>query len=61
MTKLVKHLGRVSQSRNEFYNFGLGLGLLLDRVKPDWQSSYFDAGLWLDDIYRASAESRPAN
>ncbi|HEX7677869.1 MAG TPA: hypothetical protein VF713_07080, partial [Thermoanaerobaculia bacterium] len=46
----IKQLGNVSQSRNEFYNFGLGMALVLDRIEPDWQKKYFDAGVWLDDL-----------
>lgn len=46
----IKQLGNASQSRNEFYNFGLGMALVLDRIEPDWQKKYFDAGVWLDDL-----------
>ena len=46
----IKQLGNVSQSRNEFYNFGLGMALVLDRIEPEWQKKYFDAGVWLDDL-----------
>jgi hypothetical protein len=46
----LKHLGNVSQSRGEFYNFGLGVALVLDRIEPGWQKKYFDASVWLDDL-----------
>jgi hypothetical protein len=46
----IKQLGNVSQSRNEFYNFGLGMALVLDRIEPAWQEKYFAPGVWLDDL-----------
>jgi hypothetical protein len=46
----IKQLGNVSQSRNEFYNYGLGMALVLDRIAPEWQKKYFDPGEWLDDL-----------
>ena len=52
----IKQLGNVSQSRNEFYNLGLGMALLLDRVSPGWQEEYFAPGLWLDDLLHEAAE-----
>lgn len=49
-TFLVKHAGRAAQSRTAFYHLGLGKGLLLDRLMPDWKSRYFAPGVWLDDL-----------
>ncbi|HXH41748.1 MAG TPA: hypothetical protein VNN08_24200 [Thermoanaerobaculia bacterium] len=52
----IKHLGNVSQSRNEFYNLGMGIALVLDRIEPEWQKKYFDAGVWLDDLLHEAAQ-----
>jgi peroxiredoxin len=49
-TFLVKHAGRAAQSRTAFYHLGLGKGLLLDKLMPDWKSRYFAPGVWLDDL-----------
>ena len=58
----IKHLGNVSQSRNEFYNFGLGMALVLDRVDPQWQKRYFEPGVWLDDLLdEATQKAKAAN
>ncbi len=46
----IKQLGNVSQSRSEFYNLGLGMALVLDRIEPAWQTKYFAPGVWLDDL-----------
>jgi len=47
---LAKHAGRIARSRTTFYQLGLGKGLLLDRLMPDWKSRYFASGIWLDDL-----------
>lgn len=47
---LVKHAGRAAQSRTAFYHLGLGKGLLLDRLMPDWKTRYFAPGVWIDDL-----------
>jgi peroxiredoxin len=47
---LVKHAGRASQSRTTFYHLGLGKGLLLDRLMPDWKTRYFAPNIWLNDL-----------
>lgn len=47
---LVKHAGRAALSRTAFYHLGLGKGLLLDKLMPDWKSRYFAPGVWLDDL-----------
>lgn len=49
-TFLVKHAGRAAQSRTAFYHLGLGKGLLLDKLMPDWKARYFAPGVWLDDL-----------
>ncbi|HVR44633.1 MAG TPA: hypothetical protein VMS56_14450 [Thermoanaerobaculia bacterium] len=55
----IKHLGRVSRSRSEFYNLGLGLALVLDQIDPAWQARLSDA--WLDRAFLDSvAAARPA-
>jgi peroxiredoxin len=53
-TFLVKHAGRAAQSRTAFYHLGLGKGLLLDRLLPDWKMRYFAPGVWLDDLLFAA-------
>jgi len=53
-TFLVKHAGRAAQSRTAFYHLGLGKGLLLDRLMPDWKTRYFAPGVWLDDLVFAA-------
>lgn len=47
---LVKHAGRTAQSRTTFYHLGLGKGLLLDRLMPDWKTRYFAPNVWLNDL-----------
>jgi peroxiredoxin len=47
---LVKHAGRAAQSRTTFYHLGLGKGLLLDRIMPDWKARYFASSVWLNDL-----------
>ncbi|MFN2532508.1 MAG: TlpA disulfide reductase family protein [Pyrinomonadaceae bacterium] len=47
---LVKHAGRAAQSRTVFYHLGLGKGLLLDRLMPDWKTRYFAPNVWLNDL-----------
>ena len=47
---LVKHAGRAAQSRTTFYHLGLGKGLLLDRLMPDWKTRYFAPNVWLNDF-----------
>lgn len=47
---LVKHAGRTARSRTVFYHLGMGKGLLLDRLMPDWKAGYFDLDTWLDDL-----------
>ena len=47
---LVKHAGRAARSRTTFYHSGLGKGLVLDRLLPEWKNSYFSPGVWLDDL-----------
>jgi hypothetical protein len=51
----IKHLGNVSRSRNEFYNLGMGIALVLDRISPDWQRHYFEQGVWIDDLLHDAA------
>jgi hypothetical protein len=48
----IPNLGRADRSRTEFYTLGLALALQLDHLRPQWQSSYFEPGVWLDDLYR---------
>ena len=52
----IKHAGRVSSNRVEFYGLGLGLALTLDRVQPNWKDSYFEEDLWLDDLLHRALE-----
>ena len=52
----IKHLGNVSHSRSEFYSLGMGIALVLDRIKPDWQKTYFDQGVWIDDLLHDAAK-----
>lgn len=47
---LVKHAGRTAQSRTAFYHLGLGKGLLLDRLMPDWKTRYFAPNILLNDL-----------
>jgi peroxiredoxin len=47
---LVKHAGRAAQTRTAFYHLGLGKGLLLDRLMPDWKTRYFAPNVWLNDL-----------
>jgi peroxiredoxin len=47
---LVKHAGRAAQSRTTFYHLGLGKGLLLDRLMPDWKTRYFAPNVWLNNL-----------
>lgn len=47
---LVKHAGRAAQTRTAFYHLGLGKGLLLDRLLPDWKTRYFAPNVWLNDL-----------
>ena len=51
---LVKHAGRAAQSRTAFYHLGLGKGLLLDKLMPDWKTRYFAPTVWLDDLVMES-------
>ena len=51
---LVKHAGRAAQSRTTFYHLGLGNGLLLDRLMPDWKTRYFAPGVWINDLLMTS-------
>jgi hypothetical protein len=46
----IKHSGRAVRSRTLFYYLGLGKGLLLDRLMPDWKTYYFGEEVWLDDL-----------
>ena len=54
----IRDLGRVSRSRTELYALGMGLALLLDRLQPGWQRTYFQSSLWLDDYFVRSADPR---
>ena len=54
----IRDLGRVSRSRTELYALGMGLALLLDRLQPGWQRTYFQSSLWLDDYFIRSADPR---
>lgn len=56
----IKHAGRVSSNRVEFYGLGLGLALTLDRVQPDWKKSYFEEDLWLDDLLHRALDGTVA-
>lgn len=47
---LIKHAGQAMRSRTTFYYLGLGKGLLLDRLMPNWKSFYFKEDIWLDDL-----------
>jgi peroxiredoxin len=47
---LVKHAGRAARSRLAFYHIGLGKGILLDHILPDWKNRYFAPRVWLDDL-----------
>jgi hypothetical protein len=53
---LVKHAGRLTKSRTEFYHLGLGKCLLLDRLDLTWKERYFDAGVWLPDLIEAAMQ-----
>lgn len=35
---------------SSFYGIGHGLAELLDAVDPTWKETYFDPGVWLDDL-----------
>ena len=56
----IKHAGRVSRSRLEFYSLGLGLALTLDRLDADWKSRYFEAEVWVDDLLHDAAAPESA-
>jgi len=47
---MVKHAGRISRSRTEFYALGQGIAIVLDRLDPDWKERCFRPGVWLDDL-----------
>jgi len=53
---LAKHAGRAARSREAFYHLGLGKGLLLDRLAPDWKNRYFALKVWLDDLLIAALD-----
>lgn len=50
----IKHAGRAMRSRTTFYYLGLGKGLLLDRIMPDWKARYFAPDVWLDGLLTAA-------
>jgi hypothetical protein len=33
-----------------FYGIGHGLAELLDAIHPTWKDTYFEPGVWLDDL-----------
>lgn len=47
---VIKHAGRATRNRTTFYYLGLGKGLLLDRLMPNWKNFYFKEDIWLDDL-----------
>lgn len=51
---LVKHAGRAARSRDAFYHIGLGKGLLLDRLLPEWKVRYFAPDVWVNDLLMAA-------
>jgi hypothetical protein len=53
---VIKHAGRAVKSRTLFYYMGLGKLLLLDRIAPDWKTSYFEPDVWIDDLVDAAVE-----
>lgn len=57
----IKHLGNVSRSRPEFYSLGLGLALVLDRIRPGWQGDDFIRSGWIDDTFRDAVSPAPAS
>lgn len=57
----IKHLGRVSRSRSELYNLGLGLALVLDRLGDPWQPALAsDANSWIDRVFIDSLTAAPS-
>ena len=52
----IKHAGRVSRNRVEFYGLGMGLALALDRVKENWKEIYFEPGIWLVDLMDSAVQ-----
>ena len=50
----IKHAGRAARSRTTFYYLGLGKGLLLDRIMPEWKARYFAPDVWLDGLLAAA-------
>ena len=57
---LVKHAGRAAKNRLVFYHLGLGMGLALDRMMPEWKGRYFESEIWLDDLLAEAVETGQA-
>jgi hypothetical protein len=58
----IKHAGRVSRNRVEFYSLGLGLALTLDRLTAaDWKQRYFENGVWIDGLLRQALGESPSS
>ena len=41
-----------------FYYTGMAQAFLLDRLMPDWKSSIFSEGVWLEDLLRQAIEDK---
>ena len=55
---MVKHAGRAVRNRLMFYHLGLGTGLVLDRLLPDWKDRFFAPTMWLDDLLAEAVGSQ---
>jgi hypothetical protein len=45
------------EGETRFYYTGMAQAMLLDRLVPGWQARAFDAGVWLEDLLAAAADS----
>lgn len=46
------------RGRTTFHALGHGIAEMLDVVHPDWKRSYFERGVWLDDLVAEALERR---
>ena len=48
---MIRTSGRADErGRTSFHAIGHGIAEMLDVIDPDWKRSYFDRGVWLDDL-----------
>lgn len=48
----------IQASDTRFYYTGMAQAFLLDRLMPDWKSSVFLEGVWLEDLLRQAIEDK---